>query len=220
MAKETRSDTNLHSSRESWLKAAELALRPHFEGHGYPLPEKIRYSIAFTSQGRKGKATGQCIYPEASADDHFEIIIRSDRDDPMDVIGVLVHQLVHSVTSKRHDKRFHDAALKLGLNDKNGLVDAGPAQPLKHTVLNDLIVQLGPLPHGRVDFDLINLRGSELVADRKKKQVARMHKAECKSEGCGYTVRVAAKWLRVGKPHCPVHGEMFADSPVTVEAAT
>lgn len=75
----------------------------------------------FPSQGRKGKITGECIFPEASADEHYEIIIRFDRDDPAEVLDVLVHQLVHAVTTKNHDQKFRDAALTLGLNVKDGL---------------------------------------------------------------------------------------------------
>lgn len=99
MAKDKVEQRNIHTSREAWLKAAADALRPYFAECGYPLPEKIRYGMAFTSQGRKGKITGQCIFPEASADKHHEIIIRFDRDDAGEVLDVLAHQLVQAVTA-------------------------------------------------------------------------------------------------------------------------
>jgi hypothetical protein len=41
-----------------------------------------------------------------------------------------------------------------------------------------------------------------------------MIKAECAGEGCGYVVRVAAKWVRdLGPPLCPKHGSMTVDLP-------
>ena len=47
-----------------------------------------------------------------------------------------------------------------------------------------------------------------------KKQRARMLKAECGVEGCGYIVRVAATHARTkGPPGCPVHGAMRVDLP-------
>jgi len=49
-------------------------------------------------------------------------------------------------------------------------------------------------------------------ADKPKKQRARLLKAECDGEGCGYTVRITAKWVdEIGAPHCPKHGAMSID---------
>jgi hypothetical protein len=59
-----------------------------------------------------------------------------------------------------------------------------------------------------LNFDRVTLAG-EVVADRPKKQGTRMLKAECLGAGCGYTVRVAARWIKdCGPPHCPKHGAM------------
>jgi hypothetical protein len=38
------------------------------------------------------------------------------------------------------------------------------------------------------------------------KQTTRLIKCQCND--CGYTVRTTARWLEVGAPHCPEHGEM------------
>jgi hypothetical protein len=51
-----------------------------------------------------------------------------------------------------------------------------------------------------------------IALDRPKKQRVRMLKAACATDSCGYTVRVAASWVRdVGPPHCPQHGAMSVD---------
>jgi hypothetical protein len=108
---------NDHSSREAWLRAAINELRPYFTKLGLHLPEKVRCSVAFTSQGKKGKVAGECWHACASDDGHHEIIIRADFADPAEVLGVLVHELVHAALppEAKHGKIFRDAALKIGL---------------------------------------------------------------------------------------------------------
>jgi hypothetical protein len=127
--------------------------------------------------------------------------------DPMDVLGILVHQLTHAALppEAKHGKPFRDAALRLGL--EGPMRNAMPGPALRER-LNELAAALGPLPHGRLDFHQVNLAGMA-VADRPKKQTTRMLKAECLASACGYTVRVAARWLSdLGAPHCPKHGAM------------
>ena len=39
-------------------------------------------------------------------------------------------------------------------------------------------------------------------------------KAECGGEGCGYTLRITAKWVDdIGAPLCPRHGAMGSTDP-------
>ena len=209
--------TNTHDSREAWLRAATAALRPLFNHLGSPLPDKIRFAIAFPSAGGRGKAIGECWDASASADQHVEIFIRADRSEPVDVLGILVHELVHAAlpVDAGHGKLFRALALKLGLDG-----------PMRHTVpgpmlqrhLTALAEELGSLPHARLEIDRRTAdpgpdgsspRGP---VDRPKKQGTRLLKATCVADGCGYTVRLAAKWAReVGPPHCPSHGAMQVD---------
>lgn len=63
---------------------------------------------------------------------------------------------------------------------------------------------VGPLPHAHLDTD------GQTTAP--KKQTTRLLKCEC--ETCGYTARIARKWLELaGAPLCPVpdHGPMRHD---------
>lgn len=95
---------NEYSSSEDWLRAATEMLRAFLAALEIYIPEKIRFSIAFTS---RGKATGasqaktgvwpaEC-WPAAATDDGFcEIIIRADHDDPIEILGLLIHELVHA----------------------------------------------------------------------------------------------------------------------------
>jgi hypothetical protein len=215
----------LHDTREAWLRAAADQLRPYFQSLEYPLPEKIRFAIAFPSTGRRGNRIGECWPSSASEDGFFEIIIRADLADPVEVLGVLVHELTHAALPKNamHGKEFRAAATKIGLTGK--MVHAMPGELLqKH--LADLAAKLGPLPHARLDIKL-GLTGrsddaddEDNPADVLKKQRARLLKAQCKDQECGYTVRVTSKWVvDVGAPHCPRHGAMRVDdweNPETV----
>jgi hypothetical protein len=202
---------NHYELRESWLRAAAAELRPYFAMVGYPLPNNIRFAIAFTSTGRKGKRVGECWHSSSSDDSSYEIFLRADLAEPVEVLGVLVKELVHTAlpAGSGHGKLFKAAAIKVGLQ--------GPmrhAQPgiLLQNRLSELATALGPFPHAR-----LHIEQGPLVAvaiDRPKKQRARMLKAECAGEGCGYVVRVSSKWVRdLGPPHCPKHGPMTVDLP-------
>jgi len=106
-------------------------------------------------------------------------------------------------------KKYRDAAVKIGLTGK--MVHALPGILLQKR-LDELAGALGPLPHARLNIE----RGADNrgPADRPKKQGTRMLKGECATGDCGYTVRVAAKWVKdVGPPHCPKHGAMMVDLP-------
>jgi hypothetical protein len=82
--------------------------------------------------------------------------------------------------------------------------------------LTELAATLGPLPHASLHIERAPLTAlaAAIALDRPKKQRIRMLKAACPTDSCGYTVRVAASWVRdVGPPHCPKHGAMSVDLP-------
>ena len=200
---------NHFETREAWLGAATAALRPHFQTAGYPLPDKIRFAIGFTSTGKKGKAIGEHWHSAASDDQTHEIFIRPDQASPAEVLGILAHELVHSAVplGSGHGKVFKAAALAVGL--------AGPMRsalpgPVLADKLAALAAELGPLPHAALNFRDGGKEGQPPTSDdAPKKQSTRMFKAECMAEGCGYTVRLARKWVDLkGPPHCPEHGPM------------
>jgi hypothetical protein len=204
--------SNYHDTRESWLRAATNELRSYFAGCDYPLPDKIRFSIGFPSTGRKGSRVGECWHSSTSNDEHFEIFIRADLDEPGNVLGVLVHELVHAVIpiDARHGKLYRAAAVKIGLQGK--MAHAMPGILLQKR-LDELAATLGPLPHARLNIE----RGADNrgPADKAKKQTTRMLKAECDVDGHGYVVRVAAAHVRNdGPPICPKHKlPMMVDLP-------
>jgi hypothetical protein len=198
-------NTNTHATREGWLLAATNELRPYFEKFGYRLPEKIRLSIGFTSTGKKATMPGECWHAELSDDQHYEIIIRIDKADPVEVLGVLVHELVHSLLppTVKHGKEFRAIAHRIGLEGQ--MRHTQPAPVLKEH-LQALATSLGPLPHAP-----LNYTGS---SDVPRKQRARHLRAECGANGCGYLVQISAKWAKAALPLCPMnpkHGLLICD---------
>lgn len=188
-------------NRESWLNRVAAGMAPLFEALGTPLPDRIRVAIGFTSAGRKSKAIGECWDNRRSADGHFEIFIRPDLAHapdamPAQIAAILAHELVHAAVgiAAGHGKPFKRIATGLGL--VGPMRATTPSEAFLATIA-PVLVDVGPLPHARLDT------GGETTAP--KKQAARMLKCEC--QACGYTVRTARKWLEtVGAPLCPTEG--------------
>lgn len=217
---------NRHDLREGWLRAAAAELKSHFANEGYALPEKIRFAIAFPSTGRKGKRMGECWHSTSSEDEHYEIFLRADLSEPVEILGVLVKELVHTVLppDAGHGKLFRIAALKIGLQ---GPMRTAKPGALLRDQLEKLAASLGPLPHATLHIEqtpLIAVAPAATTAlDRPKKQRVRMLKATCSDAGCTYIVRVAGRQVReIGPPHCPKHGpmtvELTADDPAHASA--
>lgn len=204
--------SNYHDTREAWLRAATGELRPYFAECGYTLPDNIRFAIAFTSSGRKGKRVGECWHSSTSGDANYEIFIRADLAEPVEVLAVLVKELVHTLlpADAGHGKLFKAAAIKVGLQ---GPMRGAVPGPLLHDRLKALADTLGPLPHAALDITRQSMATRPVAVDAPKKQRARMLKAECEVEGC-MVVRVALSHVRkLGPPHCPEHGPMKVDLP-------
>jgi hypothetical protein len=188
-------------NRENWLSTLADMMAPAFATNGYELP-KIRMAIGFPSTGRKGKRIGECWSGSASEDGTFEIMIRPDRHEPMDVAAILAHEIAHAAVGipAGHGPKFRKCVKAIGLTGPMRSTTAGPEFV---AWMEPVLRQLGPLPHARLGLG---------DSSGPKKQSTRMLKAVCQCDGCGYTVRLTKKWAEIGAPICPVHGE-----PMTVE---
>lgn len=194
--------TNLHNSRDEWLRSATDELRPIFAAADVELPTNIRFSIAFPSTGRRSKRVGECWDPSASDDGYANVIIRADQADPVEVLGVLTHELVHAGVGNAagHGKLFKRAALAVGLTGKMRSTTIGDRLRDDLTRIASVV---GPLPHGKLNWDGLS--------DKPKKQTARMLKVWCPA--CDYVGRFAKTHLiETGPPLCPLHGLMVWDS--------
>ena len=109
---------NTALTRENWLNTAVDELRPLFDANGYPLPERIRVTCGFPSRHARSlnRAIGEHWSAKASEDNTHEILISPVQDDPIEVFGILVHELAHSATDgDGHKGRFPACVRKLWL---------------------------------------------------------------------------------------------------------
>ncbi len=186
-------------TREQWLTLVSDAFRSTFRELGSPLPERLRMSCGWPSVGARNKLSrkvvGECWSTTLSADGHTEIFVSPLVDDPLAAGAILVHELVHAAAGIRagHGPRFRKLALAVGLTGP--MRATGPGPDLRER-LNALIAELGPYPHGSLDA----------LTTGRKKQGTRLLKVACPA--CGYTARIASKWLEAGFPVCPCGTEM------------
>lgn len=125
----------------------------------------------------------------------------------------LLHELAHAEnhalgiddtdkSGRRHNKKFKSMAERLGLTVE------------KSKSLGFAFTDLGPEAAAFLETIRFNRSVFELcrITEAKgNKQGTRLLKCECPE--CGYTVRVTQKWLDIGNPICPSHGDMVAGKP-------
>ena len=200
-----------HTLRDQWFAAALKGLRPLFADIGYPLTaEVIRISAGFPSKGArslKSRRIGECWDATYIADGVCQIYISPVLVDPVKVLGVLVHELVHAAVGCKcgHKGPFRKAALAAGLTGKMTATDEGPELVERLTALS---ATLGPYPHAALD------------PSNKKKQGTRMLKAICpcaynSSPPCDFIVRLTRKMIdQHGCPICPSCEETMVEESV------
>ena len=180
-------------TREGWLDDAVMRLRPAFTRAGVALPDAVKVSVGFPSKHSTGArlvALGQCWDASASADGVAQVFISPLLDEPVTVLGVLVHELVHAAIGCEHGHKapFKRAAVAMGLEGKMTATVAGPALTV---TLTALAAALGEFPHAKL---------TPGAAD--KKQTTRMLRVRC--EPCDYLCRLTRKMLdSLGAPFCP-----------------
>ncbi|KKL44815.1 hypothetical protein LCGC14_2361940, partial [marine sediment metagenome] len=100
-------------------------------------------------------------------------------DDPIRVVGVIVHEVVHAVVGLKcgHKGAFGKCAAAVGLTKP--WTATGETDELK-TSIRDWIDPLGPYPHGALS----------LITT--PKEVGRMLLLQCE---CGLKIRTTQKWI-------------------------
>jgi hypothetical protein len=186
-----------HETREQWLEAAVRLMVPLFKGKDYEVPT-VKVSCGFPSGralSRKKQAIGECWGKDITVDGVPQIFVSPIIKDPIEVLAILVHEVVHAVvgSAAKHGSKFRKCALAVGLEGKMTATHAG--DELTETA-GEWIKELGQYPHA----------GLKPKARPEKKQTTRMVKCECKK--CGYTVRVSRKWLdESGAALCPCNAK-------------
>jgi hypothetical protein len=202
----------IHTTRETWLMSLVEAMRPEFKKRGYPLPAKIRASIAFTSKGWRGKARGECWKPEASADSAVEIMVCLRERDPVRILNILTHELCHAAQgvlamergkpklAGGHGRIWTEVSKAMDIDVNKGTHALGDPNGAWGAWAKPLLELAGPMPHSAI---------AEFVA-KEKKQTTRMLKLE--HEGChgdeATVWRMSSKHiLDLPRVACPCCGE-------------
>jgi hypothetical protein len=179
---------HLFTTREAWLlKAIKILEKEKFKPLGHPLV-KTRVSVGFPDGSKR--AIGQYWYPESTKDGHGNIFIHPGQGEPVDILAILVHELVHNSCGVRgHGKQFKKLALAVGLEGKMRSTNAGPELVI---YLKKLASRLGKFPHSAIK------KGAEGPTP---KQTTRMIRMECGK--CGFICRASlSKILEIGAPFC------------------
>lgn len=187
------------TTREAWLgHGVQLLRNKLFQPLGFKIPEELRISVGFPKGGRG--LIGQCWSPAASGDGKAEIFVHPIIEDPVKVLDIVTHEVVHAINHRNgdsgHGKAFKDIAVTVGLEGKMTATTAGPE--LVKTLAR-FATLMGPYPHKALT-----------PGEGAKKQGTRLLKGLC--PGCGYTIRLTAKWADLGLPTCVCGEEMSLES--------
>lgn len=182
-----------HTTRESWLTAAVVELRVLFEREGYEVPE-VHVSVGWPHGGR-ASTIGQCFAGSASEDGVGHIFISPVLKDPVRVLDVLLHELVHAVNhandERGHGKPFKTIAVKLGLTGKMTATVAGEALKAE---LTEVAGRLGAFPHAALT-----------PVAKAKSRSGKSIKLQC-TWGDDFVVSISkARLSAYGPAKCPCH---------------
>jgi hypothetical protein len=194
-------DETEFTTREAWLMTAIEHLRAKFTDIGFQLPQQIRVSTGWSKNARKG-SIGWTWISSAAEDNVSNVFISPEKSDSVEVLGILIHELVHVADNCQHGHTgaFKTMALALGLTGK--MTATVPGEDLTDE-FEALVCIMGDYPHAKM------LTGVNGKSSGPKTQTTRMIKVTC--DCCGYTVRTTRKWIEMGLPACPNGTEMVAD---------
>lgn len=187
-------------NREEWLISATGEVSTLLTAAtGDEMPE-VHVSVGWPSKGGtslRKRRVGECWRPETSEDGKSHIFLSPTIVDPVQLLGILIHELIHAWDKGEHAHRgpFIEAAKAVGLTPK--WTATGVGDDLRVT-LQGIADRLGEYPHSRLTPGV-----------KEKSQTTRMLKLECPE--CGYVVRTTQKWLDVGVPSCPEGDEMIQE---------
>jgi hypothetical protein len=185
-------------TREAWLQHAIAALRPLFADANITLPDEIAVSCGFPGGGSPRKRIGECWATRASEQAIPHLFISPVLDKREDVLGTLVHELVHASDdcASGHKGDFAKRAKAVGLTGKMTATVAGDDLAKR---LDDIAKRI-EAKHGEYPHKAIRLGGKVRTSPKS------WHKAYCPESGCEYHVRVSRKpWEEIGAPACAEH---------------
>ena len=176
--------------REWWLFEAAKFLLEMMQAVGMATVS-VRVSCGWPSRGGLGKGPhviGQCFPQEVCADGVSQIFISPRIAESMQVLGTLLHELIHATVGCKYGdrKEFSQAARMLGLVGPPTATEVGPELA---QVLGVFVTQMGPYPH------------APIVMQQKPKVGSRLRLYECQCEP-PVKIRAARDDLRVACLEC------------------
>jgi len=172
------------------MAAADDEIRPLLQEQNTDYA-RLRISVGWP-RGRRGgigsHACGECWPADLSADGTNEIFISPELDDPLEVLALLAHHLIHACLADGtgHGTAFTRVSHALGLEGPSHATCAGD---YFRSCAEGMLDRLGDYPH------------AALNDSARVKQTTRLLKCYCRS--CGYTARITNKWVMQGLPQCP-----------------
>ena len=189
-----------HDTREAWLEAAAAELEAAiFVPNDVEIP-LFRVSVG-SPNGRAKKTTftmGECFPTSASEAGVNEVFISPTANDPVELLQILGHEMihVHDDCASGHRGEFARVHKLVGYVGKKTTHDIGEEL---HETYKEIAETLGEYPHAKMH------RSSKRTSEGKKG--SRNLKVQCPNEG--YTIRTTRKWLdELGAPFCPCGSQM------------
>jgi len=157
----------IHRYAEVWLNEAVELLRPRFRQAGYEIPP-VHVSVGFSTDGYKPGARtntiGVCHASFMTIEGVNEIYITPMRTEPVDVISILVHELIHAIDDCKsgHGAGFQKISRDLQCTDNLKV----PLHEFKETMnfYRQMALQLGRYPRAGVRYsDTFNIKMPEAM---------------------------------------------------------
>lgn len=177
-------------NREGWLSELARMVQPIFKG--FTLPQ-YRVTCGWPSMhalGRKKRRIGECHGARSSKGGMYELFISPLLDKPLEVAGVVCHELTHVAAGVEagHERGFVRVAKHIGLT-KNKPTQAMPGPNLE-AKLEKFIARLGQYPHQAIQPYM-------KLVERGVKDLGVI------CPGCGCRFRMSIKWIEeAGLPTC------------------
>ena len=138
-------------NREAWLtQAVELLKSDVFKPAGIDVHKKIRVSVGFMKNGATKRnahkhTLGQCCPNSWNKDGVNEIILNIDRDEPLEMLATLTHEIIHAVDNNvnGHNHVFAGYCNKVGLE---GIPTSTVAGKRLNGILKRISKKLGKFP--------------------------------------------------------------------------
>ncbi len=139
--------------RETWLYYGAHFLFEHMQRGGIaPVPVRVSCGWPLSGGASKQATIGQCFPPAMCADGVAQVFISPRIAESVEVLGVLLHELIHASFGVRanvigHRKEFSQAAKKLGLAGPPTATVVGPGLL---PVLQEYVSRVGVYPHAPI----------------------------------------------------------------------